>query len=144
MDCGSGNGIQANEKIDCGIAYANRTKRERRINHLPSSSKISDQCSPNDGKERETNAHLLRQPRITGPENKLHPNGKTDTSFSHRKTAQWSFELEEHDIHYRPRTSVKGQILADFIVERLEDNSLDTPMEDKEELSDLWILLTDG
>nr|GEV30661.1 reverse transcriptase domain-containing protein [Tanacetum cinerariifolium] len=27
------------------------------------------------------------------------------------------FELEGHDIHYRPRTSVKGQFLADFIVE---------------------------
>ncbi|GJV44877.1 reverse transcriptase domain-containing protein [Tanacetum coccineum] len=35
---------------------------------------------------------------------------------------KWSFELEEHDIHYRPRTSVKGQILADFIVERPEDD----------------------
>ncbi|GKA76702.1 reverse transcriptase domain-containing protein [Tanacetum coccineum] len=31
--------------------------------------------------------------------------------------ARLSFELEEHDIQYRPRTSVKGQILADFIVE---------------------------
>nr|GEW70946.1 reverse transcriptase domain-containing protein [Tanacetum cinerariifolium] len=30
---------------------------------------------------------------------------------------KWRFELEGHDIHYRPRTSVKGQILADFIVE---------------------------
>nr|GEX28253.1 reverse transcriptase domain-containing protein [Tanacetum cinerariifolium] len=30
---------------------------------------------------------------------------------------KWSFELGEHDIHYRPRTSVKGQILADFIVD---------------------------
>nr|GEX46570.1 reverse transcriptase domain-containing protein [Tanacetum cinerariifolium] len=37
-----------------------------------------------------------------------------------------------------PRTSVKGRILADFIVERLEDDSLDTPMEAKEELPDLW------
>ncbi|GJV09678.1 reverse transcriptase domain-containing protein [Tanacetum coccineum] len=43
-----------------------------------------------------------------------------------------------------PRTSVKRQILADFIVERPEDDSLDTPIEDKEELSDPWILLTDG
>ncbi|GKF22551.1 reverse transcriptase domain-containing protein [Tanacetum coccineum] len=42
------------------------------------------------------------------------------------------FELEEHDIHYRPRTSVKGQILADFIVERPEDDPLDTIMEDNE------------
>nr|GEZ01669.1 reverse transcriptase domain-containing protein [Tanacetum cinerariifolium] len=46
------------------------------------------------------------------------------------------FELEEHDFHYRPRTSVKGQILADFIVERPDDDPSDTPMEDKEELSD--------
>ncbi|GJR91644.1 reverse transcriptase domain-containing protein [Tanacetum coccineum] len=49
---------------------------------------------------------------------------------------KWRFELEEHDIHYRPRTSVKGQILADFIVERPEDDTLDTPMEDMEELPD--------
>nr|GFB82319.1 reverse transcriptase domain-containing protein [Tanacetum cinerariifolium] len=39
---------------------------------------------------------------------------------------------------------VNGQILADFIVERLEDDSPDTPMKDKEELPDPWILFTDG
>nr|GEV19649.1 reverse transcriptase domain-containing protein [Tanacetum cinerariifolium] len=43
-----------------------------------------------------------------------------------------------------PETSVKGHILANFIVERLEDDSLDTPIEDKEELLDSWILFTDG
>ncbi|GKC13316.1 reverse transcriptase domain-containing protein [Tanacetum coccineum] len=57
---------------------------------------------------------------------------------------KWSFELEEHDIQYRPRTSVKGQILADFIVERPEDNSEDTLMEDEEELPDPWTQFTDG
>ncbi|GJW78830.1 reverse transcriptase domain-containing protein [Tanacetum coccineum] len=57
---------------------------------------------------------------------------------------KWRFELEEHDVHYRPRTSVKGQILVDFIVKRPKDDTLDTPMEDKEELPDLWILFTDG
>ncbi|GJU05962.1 reverse transcriptase domain-containing protein [Tanacetum coccineum] len=57
---------------------------------------------------------------------------------------KWRFELEEHAIHYRPRTSVKGQILADFIVERPEDDTLDTPIEDREELPDLWVLFTDG
>ncbi|GJW21094.1 reverse transcriptase domain-containing protein [Tanacetum coccineum] len=51
--------------------------------------------------------------------------------------------LALHDIHYRPRTSVKGQILADFIVERPEDDPLDTLIEDKEELPDRWILFTD-
>nr|GEZ54993.1 reverse transcriptase domain-containing protein [Tanacetum cinerariifolium] len=48
---------------------------------------------------------------------------------------KWRFELGEHDIQYRPRTSVKGQILVDFIVERPEDHAPDTPIEDKEELS---------
>nr|GEV42486.1 reverse transcriptase domain-containing protein [Tanacetum cinerariifolium] len=58
-----------------------------------------------------------------------------------RRLLIWRFELGEHDIQYRPRTSVKGQILADFIMERPED---DTPMEDMEELPDPWILFTDG
>nr|GEU68586.1 reverse transcriptase domain-containing protein [Tanacetum cinerariifolium] len=57
---------------------------------------------------------------------------------------KWRFELEEHDIHYRPRTYVKGQILADFIIERLNDDPPDTPMEDKEELPDPWILFIDA
>nr|GEV52278.1 reverse transcriptase domain-containing protein [Tanacetum cinerariifolium] len=43
-----------------------------------------------------------------------------------------------------PRTSIKGKNLVDFIIERPEDDHLDTPMDDKEELSDPWILFTDG
>ncbi|GJW61616.1 reverse transcriptase domain-containing protein [Tanacetum coccineum] len=57
---------------------------------------------------------------------------------------KWSFELEEHDIQYRSRTSVKGQIIADFIVERLKDNLEYTLMEDAEELPDPWTLFIDG
>ncbi|GJT94131.1 reverse transcriptase domain-containing protein [Tanacetum coccineum] len=57
---------------------------------------------------------------------------------------KWRFELEKHDIQYRPRTSVKGQILADFIVERPEDDASDTPMKEREELPDPWVLFTDG
>ncbi|GJX08528.1 reverse transcriptase domain-containing protein [Tanacetum coccineum] len=44
----------------------------------------------------------------------------------------------------RPRISVKGQILADFIVERPEEDSADTPMKIEEKLSEPWILFTDG
>nr|GEV44998.1 hypothetical protein [Tanacetum cinerariifolium] len=53
---------------------------------------------------------------------------------------KWSIELGEYDIQYRPRTSVKGQILADFIVKRSEDDSLDTPIDADEELPDPWTL----
>ncbi|GJV72591.1 reverse transcriptase domain-containing protein [Tanacetum coccineum] len=58
--------------------------------------------------------------------NQLHSNGKANTCSD------------------KPRTSVKGQILADFIVERPEDDPQDTPIEDKEALPDPWILFTDG
>nr|GEU80325.1 reverse transcriptase domain-containing protein [Tanacetum cinerariifolium] len=43
----------------------------------------------------------------------------------------------------RPRISVKGQILADFIVERPIEDSPDTPMEEESELPEPWILFTD-
>ena len=29
----------------------------------------------------------------------------------------WAIELSEFDIQYRPRTAIKGQAVADFIVE---------------------------
>ncbi|GJZ96701.1 reverse transcriptase domain-containing protein [Tanacetum coccineum] len=57
---------------------------------------------------------------------------------------KWSIELGEYAIHYRPRVSVKGQILADFIVERPEEDSPNTLMEVEEELPEPWILFTDG
>ncbi|GKC94833.1 reverse transcriptase domain-containing protein [Tanacetum coccineum] len=44
----------------------------------------------------------------------------------------------------KPRVSVKGHILADFIVERPEEDSPDTLMEVEEELPEPWILFTDG
>ncbi|GKD04704.1 reverse transcriptase domain-containing protein, partial [Tanacetum coccineum] len=44
----------------------------------------------------------------------------------------------------RPRVSVKGHILADFIVERSEEDSPDTPMEVEEKLPEPLILFTDG
>ncbi|GJR46181.1 reverse transcriptase domain-containing protein [Tanacetum coccineum] len=44
----------------------------------------------------------------------------------------------------RPRTSIKGQILADFIVERLDEESPDELMAEPEELPKPWTLFTDG
>ncbi|GKE69902.1 reverse transcriptase domain-containing protein, partial [Tanacetum coccineum] len=37
---------------------------------------------------------------------------------------KWSVLLGEHNISYRPRTAVKGQILADFLIEKLETNAV--------------------
>nr|GEZ00779.1 hypothetical protein [Tanacetum cinerariifolium] len=59
--------------------------------------------------------------------------------------------LQGLEINYTPieklilaLTSVKEQILADFIVERPEDDTPNTSTGDWEELPDPWILFTDG
>ncbi|GKE18917.1 reverse transcriptase domain-containing protein [Tanacetum coccineum] len=54
---------------------------------------------------------------------------------------KWSIMLGEHNITYRPWTSVKGQILADFLVEKPDDSPpeasvIETPQEP-------WTLFTD-
>ena len=36
--------------------------------------------------------------------------------------ALWSIELSELDIQYRPRTAIKGQVVADFIAEFTDVN----------------------
>nr|GEZ80002.1 reverse transcriptase domain-containing protein [Tanacetum cinerariifolium] len=44
-----------------------------------------------------------------------------------------SVMLEEHNITYRPRTSVKGQILADFLIEIPNENPPATPVEETQQ-----------
>ncbi|GJS65673.1 reverse transcriptase domain-containing protein [Tanacetum coccineum] len=55
-----------------------------------------------------------------------------------------SRRLKRYDIQYRPRTSIKGQVLADFIVERPDEESPDELMAEPEELPEPWTLFTDG
>ncbi|GJT32820.1 reverse transcriptase domain-containing protein [Tanacetum coccineum] len=55
---------------------------------------------------------------------------------------KWSDMLEEHNITYWPRTFVKGQILAAFLVEKPDEAPLDTSV--VEIPQDLWTLFMDG
>ncbi|GKB81784.1 reverse transcriptase domain-containing protein, partial [Tanacetum coccineum] len=55
---------------------------------------------------------------------------------------KWSVMLGEHNITYRPRTSVKGQILADFLVEKPDESPPDTSV--VETPQEPWTLFTDG
>ncbi|PWA99920.1 reverse transcriptase domain-containing protein [Artemisia annua] len=55
---------------------------------------------------------------------------------------KWSVLLGEYNISYRPRTAIKGQILADFIVEKPEEES--APHTTEVTLEKPWILFTDG
>ncbi|GKE46506.1 reverse transcriptase domain-containing protein [Tanacetum coccineum] len=45
------------------------------------------------------------------------------------------FQLEAFDITYRPRTSIRGQILADFIAERLDEEGPSIEAEEGEEFT---------
>ncbi|GJW49299.1 reverse transcriptase domain-containing protein [Tanacetum coccineum] len=82
---------------------------------------------------------------LRGPEVNYTPMEKVVLACSGKATMlKWKFELEGYDIQYRPRTAIKGQILADFIVERPEEESPDELMAEPEVLPEPWTLFTDG
>nr|XP_043637982.1 uncharacterized protein LOC122608983 [Erigeron canadensis] len=69
------------------------------------------------------------------------------------RLAKWAIELGEHEIEFRPRSSIKGQVLADFIAEtpvkdakkKRKEPEVTLP-EDAESSSEdpVWKLFTDG
>ena len=56
-------------------------------------------------------AHTVEVPTEYPMKKILH---KPETSG---RLMKWAIELSEFDIRYKPRTTIKGQILADFIIE---------------------------
>ncbi|GJX38982.1 hypothetical protein Tco_0252285 [Tanacetum coccineum] len=164
MDRGSRNGLLANERVDSRIFYQCRPDDRKR----PSVPSVHCKVQKSQEKEeliiymvaaKEAISAVLMTERDGNASKRLKRYFQahtviviTDQQIKQMisnpevtgRLLKWSFELGEHDIQYRPRTSVKGQILADFIVERPEDNSEDKLMEDAKELPDPWILFTDG
>ncbi|GJT42375.1 reverse transcriptase domain-containing protein [Tanacetum coccineum] len=59
-----------------------------------------------------------------------------------RRLQKWSVLLGEHNITYRPRTFVKGQILADFLVKKPDKSPPDTSVVETQQ--EPWTLFTDG
>nr|GEX15294.1 hypothetical protein [Tanacetum cinerariifolium] len=57
-------------------------------------------------------------------------------------TTKWSIMLGEHNITYRPRTSIKGKILADFLNEIPNNASQGASVTETQE--EPWTLFTDG
>ena len=55
------------------------------------------------------------------------------------RMVQWAVELSQFDIKYHPRTTIKAQVLADFVAE--------FTILDQEEIQDeldRWMIQTDG
>ena len=55
---------------------------------------------------------------------------------------KWAIELNEFDIRYKPKNAIKGQVLADFIMEFTSTE----PAENAQTMTDLsiWKLFVDG
>ncbi|GJT57517.1 reverse transcriptase domain-containing protein [Tanacetum coccineum] len=85
----------AEEKLVLALIHA--SKRLRRYFQAHPITVITDQPIKN----------VLSNPKVAG------------------RMQKWSIQLGEFGIHYRPRVSVKGQVLADFIVERPEEEGQD-------------------
>ena len=67
---------------------------------------------------------------------------RLDTS---KKMAKWAVELTEFDLSFVPRTSMKFQILVDFIIEcTLIDNDQAEGYSPKSTQEPIWILHVDG
>ena len=81
-------------------------------------------------------AHNIENPIEHPMKQILH---KLETS---RRFVKWAIELSEFDIRYKPRKAIKGQVLADFIMEF----TLTKPTETTQLASDLpiWRLSVDG
>ena len=57
-----------------------------------------------------------------------------------RRMLQWAIELNEYEIEYQPRLSMKGQVMTDFVVEYSQK-----PTQDKEpRKEEWWTLRGDG
>uniref|UniRef100_A0A2N9EM81 Uncharacterized protein n=1 Tax=Fagus sylvatica TaxID=28930 RepID=A0A2N9EM81_FAGSY len=71
------------------------------------------------------------------------------SDFSGR-ISKWGTHLGAYDVHYRPRTSIKGQVLADFVAEFAPEHSEQPTIgepprsAEQDEGSSWWTLYVDG
>ena len=81
-------------------------------------------------------AHTIEVPTEYPMKQVLH---KPETSG---RLMKWAIELSEFDIRYKPKTAIKGQVLADFVMEF----TLAEPSENTHATTDLpiWRLSVDG
>ncbi|GJT00788.1 reverse transcriptase domain-containing protein [Tanacetum coccineum] len=120
MDDGHRGSIPRNETVHHKTPNAYCSKAKRRADHVPLYGERSNQRSVN-RKRLTANASLLCQPCTTNSGNQLQLNEKISTRSG------------AFDVNYRPRTSIYGQILADFIAERPEEDGppLGIPVEEE-------------
>ena len=81
-------------------------------------------------------AHTIEVPTEYPMKQVLH---KPETSG---RLMKWAIELSEFDMRYKPKTAIKGQVLADFVMEFTSTE----PAENAQTMTDfpIWKLYVDG
>ncbi|XP_022014628.1 uncharacterized protein LOC110914116 [Helianthus annuus] len=105
------------EKLVLALIHASRRLRRYFANHV-----IHVLTNYNIG-------NILARPEISG------------------RLAKWAIELGGHNVVFRPRPSIKGQVLADFMTEVPDDKDRECKaMEkaEKKQTEEPWLLYTDG
>ncbi|GJU65214.1 reverse transcriptase domain-containing protein [Tanacetum coccineum] len=110
------------------VYFVSRTLRGPEVNYTPMEKLVLALLSASKRLKRYFQAHTIVV-IIDQPIKQL-----LSSSEMSGRMLKWKFELEGYDIQYRPRTAIKGQILADFIVERPEEESPNELMAEPEEL----------
>ncbi|GJZ27742.1 reverse transcriptase domain-containing protein [Tanacetum coccineum] len=121
--------------------------REKVTPLLQNPQKESSKRGPFDGKGLTASTNLFRQSCLANPKNKLQFNGKIGFSVSacHKEVEEVlpSTPGGAFDITYRPRTSIRGQILVDFIAERPDEEGPSMEEQAEETIPEPWTLFTD-
>ncbi|GJU76055.1 reverse transcriptase domain-containing protein [Tanacetum coccineum] len=116
------------EGIQIPVYFVSRTLRGPEVNYTPMEKLVLALLSASKQLKRYFQAHTVVV--ITNqPIKQL-----LSSSEISGRMLKWKFELEGYDIQYRPRTTIKGQILAYFIVERPEEESPNELMTEPEVL----------
>ncbi|KAK3009182.1 hypothetical protein RJ639_013522 [Escallonia herrerae] len=113
--------IQAEEYLETHRDRSGEVKSEQK--------KRSREVTPQEGKSAKRPKHQPLQKVLMSPE-------------ASGRLVNWSVELGEFDLQYKPRTAVKAQALADFIVECTLPE--DPPQLVISEVTDPWNLYVDG
>ncbi|GKE25477.1 reverse transcriptase domain-containing protein [Tanacetum coccineum] len=120
------------------VYFVSRTLRGPKVNYTPMEKLVLDLLSASKLLKRYFQAHTVVV--ITNqPIKQL-----LSSSEISGRMLKWKFELEGYDIQYRPRTAIKGQILADFIMERTDEESPNELMAELKVLPEPWTLFIDG
>ncbi|GJU32915.1 reverse transcriptase domain-containing protein [Tanacetum coccineum] len=146
MDAGGRRSLPKNEGVHRNITHGHNPNQRRNPGYVPSSLRRKYKYSFTYKKWKEANPHLFRKPSTKRGKNGVSRAGKTHTSPRIRRKKAPT--LGEHDIEFKGRNSIKGQILADFLAEIPTTESKEKETQDvrNEELvpKDTWKLYIDG